>query len=354
MLTEEHNGHAKCHYCGACGRGCDVGAFFNSYDYLLAEALETGRLTLVENAIVSRILVNDEGLASGVQYFDRLTGAERQVPAKRVIVGASAVDSTRILLNSKSRQYPNGIGNGSDVIGRYLTEQVRFHMRGFVPELLGRPTTNDDGISGGHIYFPRFEMPGSNRDYMRGFGIQCWGIGCSSGAGYAKELPGFGVDFKEATKSHYPAMVQLHPYGEVLPYRRNRISVDGTPNDRFGVPLMRIDYDIGENERKMVDRMYDMVEEIFHEMKVQPLPYKRGDLDELGAAIHEHGTCRMGADPKLSALNDKMQMHEVKNVFVVDGSAFPTPTEKNPTLTILALAWRATDYMAAEMKAGNV
>ena len=120
------------------------------------------------------------------------------------------------------------------------------------------------------------------------------------------------------------------------------------------MPTIRIEYKLGENERKMIPRMYDVVEEILHSMKAEPLPYNRGDVDELGAAIHEHGTCRMGADPNRSALNRFMQMHEVPNVFVVDGSAFPTPTEKNPTLSILAFAWRATDYMADRMRSGEV
>ena len=354
VLTQDYNGRARCHYCGACGRGCDIGAFFNSPDYLLADAFETGNLDLTENAIVSHILADDEGRASGVRYFDRLTGDERTVPAKRVVLAASAVDSTRILLNSKSQAYPNGIGNGSGVIGRYLCEQFRFHVRAFAPQLYGQPATNDDGISGGHIYIPRFERPEDKRDYLRGFGIQLWGIGCGNNAQFAKQLPGFGLDFKQDVQRRYPALIQLHPYGEVLPYRHNRISVDGTPPDRFGVPTIRIEYKLGENERKMVPRMYDVVEEILRAMKAEPLPYTRGDLDELGAAIHEHGTCRMGDDPKRSALNGFMQMHEVPNLFVMDGSAFPTPTEKNPTLTILALAWRATDYLAEEMGRGNI
>lgn len=354
VLTREHNGRAKCHFCGACGRGCDIGAFFNAYDYLLAAALETGRLTLRENAVVSHILTGGDGLANGVRYFDRLSGEERIVPAKRVVLAASAVDSTRILLNSKSPRHPNGIGNGSDVIGRYLCEQFRFHVYAFAPQLYGREAVNDDGISGGHIYIPRFESPEMKRDYLRGFGIQLWGIGCGGNAAFAKRLPGFGLDFKRGVKRRYPALVQMHPYGEVLPYRRNRIVVEGTKNDRFGVPTMRIEYRLGENERRMIPRMYDAVEEILQAMKAEPLPYKRGDLDELGAAIHEHGTCRMGADPKRSALNAHMRMHEVKNVFVMDGSAFPTPTEKNPTLSILAFAWRSTDYMADRMKKGDV
>ncbi|MDE0624497.1 MAG: GMC family oxidoreductase [Bryobacterales bacterium] len=354
VLTAEHRGRAKCHYCGACGKGCDIGAFFNSRDYLLEDAFATGKLELRENAIVSHVLTDEDGAASGVRYFDRLSGAERTVAAKRVIVAASAVDSTRILLNSKSSAHPNGIGNGSDVIGRYLCEQFRFHVYAFAPQLYGRPATNDDGISGGHIYIPRFESPEEKRDYMRGFGIQLWGIGCGSNAQFAKRMSGFGLDFKRDVRKSYPALVQMHPYGEVLPYRHNRIAVDGTPPDRFGVPTIRIEYKLGENERKMLPRMYDVVEEILNSMRAEPLPYRRGDLDELGAAIHEHGTCRMGEDPKRSALNAYMQMHEVPNVFVVDGSAFPTPTEKNPTLSILAFAWRATDYMAEQMRLGNI
>ncbi|MYB53831.1 MAG: GMC family oxidoreductase [Acidobacteriia bacterium] len=354
VLTQEHRGRAKCHYCGACGKGCDIGAFFNSRDYLLEDAFATGKLELRENAIVSHVLTDADGTASGVRYFERLTGEERTVAAKRVVVAASAVDSTRILLNSKSSAHPNGIGNGSDVIGRYLCEQFRFHVYAFAPQLYGRPATNDDGISGGHIYIPRFESPEEKRDYMRGFGIQLWGIGCGSNAQFAKRMSGFGLDFKRDVRKSYPALIQMHPYGEVLPYRHNRIAVDGTPPDRFGVPTIRIEYRLGENERKMLPRMYDVVEQILHSMRAEPLPYQRGDLDELGAAIHEHGTCRMGEDPKRSALNAYMQMHEVPNVFVVDGSAFPTPTEKNPTLSILAFAWRATDYMAEQMRLSNI
>ena len=131
-------------------------------------------------------------------------------------------------------------------------------------------------------------------------------------------------------------------------------SKQNTPTDRYGLPIPRIEYDIGENEHKMLEKMYDTAEEILHEMKAEVLPYTRGSIDKFGSAIHEHGTCRMGRDPKRSALNSFCQMHEVKNVFVVDGSAFPTATEKNPTLTILALSWRATDYMAEEMRKGNI
>jgi choline dehydrogenase-like flavoprotein len=355
VLTKPHNGHNACHYCGACGKGCDVSAFFNSSDYLLEPAFKTGKLKIIDNAVAARILVDDRGLASGVQYFDRYTKDEHKIYGKRVIVAASCIDSTRILLNSKSDRYPNGIGNGSDVIGRYLSEQVRFHLQAFAPELIGGKVMNDDGIGGAHIYMPRFNhRDGRKRDYLRGFGAQFWNTGAQAGPSWAKSLPGFGADFKTSVRKHFPALLSVHPYGEVLPRRENRVTVQGTPLDRYGVPILRIEYNVGENESKMVADMYSTCEAILHAAKAEILPYERGKIDVLGTAIHEHGTCRMGDDPKRSALNKYNQSHEVKNLFVADGSAFTTASEKNPTLTILALAWRASDFVAEEIRAGRV
>ena len=355
VLTKEHNGRAPCHYCGACGKGCDIGAFFNSTDYLLEPAMKTGKLQVIDNAVVARVLVDDKGLASGVQYFDRNTKQEHTIQARIVVMAASCIDSTRILLNSKSSKYPNGIANSNDVIGRYLTEQTRFHMYGFVPELRGGKTQNDDGIGGEHIYMPRFNhRDGRKRDYLRGFGSQFWSTGAQASAEFAKSLPGFGVDFKKSVKNRYPAMVALHPYGEVLPRADNRVTVDGTAKDRYGVPIVRIDFKISDNERKMVDEMYDTAESILRAAKAEILPFKRGELALAGSAIHEHGTVRMGSDPKRSAVSSFGQAHEVKNLYVMDGAIFPTATEKNPTLTILAVAWRGSDQLAEEFRKGNI
>ncbi|MBL8172219.1 MAG: GMC family oxidoreductase [Acidobacteria bacterium] len=355
VLTRNHNGWPACHYCGRCGAGCDTGSFFNTADHLLPNAFKTGRLEIRQQAVVARILADKEGRASGVQYFDRKTKKEYQVRARVVILGASAIDSTRILLNSKSEIFPHGIGNTSGVIGKYLCEQVRFHVRAFLPQLYGQPTTNDDGIGGEHIYLPRFNhRDGRTRDYARGFGMQFWGIGCQAGAGWAKGLPGFGADYKRQIKRHYPAWVELHPYGEVAPVAENRVEIDETRRDAYDVPLPRIVFQYGTNEMKMLNEMYDTVEQILQAAKAEIFELKRGTYDSPGSAIHEHGTCRMGTDPHTSALNGFCQMHAVKNLFVVDGSAFPSATEKNPTLTILALAWRATDYLISEMKKGDL
>jgi choline dehydrogenase-like flavoprotein len=356
-MTRRTRGFPACHYCGNCGAGCDTASFFCSADHLLPEALQTGRLQIHSNAVVARILTDENGLAGGVQYFDRDTGAERQARAKVIVVGASCVDSTRLLLNSTSERHPNGLGNGSDVVGRFLCEQIRLHATGFFPVLAGTPTRNDRGIGGEHIYMPRFNhRPGRKRDYLRGFGAQFWNTGASASGAHAgsERIPGFGVALKTAIKRRHPAWFEIHPFGEVLPYAHNRITVDPARVDKYGVPLAKIDYQIGENERKMTEHMADTIEEIVKAAGGELVNYRRGQLDAMGSAIHEHGTCRMGVDAKRSALNGFNQMHEVKNVFVVDGSAFPNATEKNPTLTILALSWRATDYLAGEIKRGNL
>lgn len=356
-MTRSTRGFPPCHYCGACGSGCDTASFFCSADHLLPFALGTGHLEIRSNAVAARILVDDAGLANGVQYFDRRTGAERQVRGKVVVLGASTVDSTRILLNSKSRQHPNGIGNSSDVVGRYLCEQIRLHARGYLPALAGTATRNDRGISGEHIYMPRFNhRTGHTRQYLRGFGAQFWNTGASAGGahGGSEQIPGFGVALKREIKRRHPAWFEIHPYGEVLPYAHNRITVGTNGNDRYGVPFVKIDYRIGDNELAMAQHMADTVEEIVKAAGGELVGYQRAAIDRNGSAIHEHGTCRMGADPKRSALNAFNQMHDVKNLFVVDGSAFPTATEKNPTLTILALSWRATDYLAESIKRGDL
>jgi len=349
-------GYPACHYCGNCGAGCDTGSFFCSADHLLPDAIKSGKLELRSNAVVARVLVDDNGLANGVQYFDRVSGKEERVYGKVVVMGASAVDTTRILLNSKSDKHPNGIGNGSDVIGRYLCEQLRVHVAGFLPALYGNGVQNDLGIGGEHIYMPRFNHRLKNLNYLRGFQMQFWNTGCQpyNLPRVANLSEGFGAGMKADIKRKYPAWVELHPFGETLPYAHNRITVDESQPDRYGVPKLKVDYQIGDNERKMADHIFDVLDEVGKAAGIEWVHFKRGELDSNGSAIHEHGCCRMGDDPKRSALNRWNQMHEVKNLFVVDGSAFTSASEKNPTLTILALSLRATDYLAEEIRKSNL
>ena len=170
----------------------------------------------------------------------------------------------------------------------------------------------------------------------------------------ARHVPGFGASFKAEVKKRYPSWISLHPFGEVLPRPENRVTVDESRTDRYGVPLMKVDVTFGENERKMRAHMYETCQEILATLKAETVPFDEEVSDPPGSAIHEHGTCRMGKDPRTSVLNGFNQMHEVANVFVVDGSAFPNASEKNPTLSIVALSWRATDYLAEELRKGTL
>ena len=264
------------------------------------------------------------------------------------------MDSTRIMLNSRSERHANGIGNGSDQLGRNFCAQIMLHIQGVLPHLFGRGYQNDDGTGGGQYYIPRFNHR-SRQDYLRGFGIQMWTTGCDvTDVPVACNTPGFGAGFKAEAKNRYPALVPLHPFGEVLARPENRVTIDESRTDRYGVPLMKVSVEFGDNEQKMRRHMYDTAEEILHTAGAEIFPFDRATNDTPGSAIREHGTCRMGADPKSSVLNEFNQMHEVDNLFVVDGSAFTNASEKNPTLSILALSWRATDYLAEEMRQGNL
>ena len=357
VLTRSHGGRPACHYCGSCGSGCRTASYFNATDYLLMPAIETGRLEIVSGAVAARVLTGDDGRADGVQYFERESGAERVVRARTVVVAASTMDSTRILLNSKSGRHPAGLGNGSGQLGRNYCEQVRFHRFGFLPPLFGQGYTNDGGIGGGHVYIPRFNHRLTGLDYVGGFGIQMWGNGCqTTGLNVAELLPGleFGAGFKQRVRERYPALAALHPYGEILPRPDNRVTVDEARTDRYGVPLMHIDVTFGDNEMRMVRHMHEVADEILHTAGAEMVPARPAEHDRPGAAIHEHGTVRMGDDPARSVLNGFNRMHEVDNVLVVDGSSFTSASEKNPTLTILALAWRAGDYLAEELRSGRL
>ena len=223
--------------------------------------------------------------------------------------------------------------------------------------MFGQGYTNDDGIGGGHVYIPRFNHRLTGLDYVGGFGIQLWGSGCqTTGVNVAGLLPGheFGAAFKRRVRERYPALAALHPYGEILPRPDNRVTVDDARTDRYGVPLMKIDVTFGDNEMRMVRHMHEVADEILHTAGAETVPSSPDRHDPPGAAIHEHGTVRMGDDPARSVLNRFNQLHEVDNVLVVDGSSFTSASEKNPTLTILALAWRAGDYLADELRSGRL
>jgi choline dehydrogenase-like flavoprotein len=274
-----------------------------------------------------------------------------------------------LLLNSKSKQHPNGLGNSSDVIGKYLHDSTGSYRMGFFPDLMDRKVYNEDGVGGMHVYTPWW---GDNKklNFPRGYHIEVWGglgmpsYGFGFGPNYlnqylGEKVGGYGSQLKEDVKRFYGATVGMSGRGESVPMKDNYCEVDPNVVDEFGIPVLRFNYKWSDYERNQAIHMHDTFEEIIDNMGGTVLGERPGKdanygLNAPGEIIHEVGTVRMGDDPKTSATNQFEQLHDVKNVFVVDGGPFVSQADKNPTWTIMALAWRTSDFIIEEFKKKNL
>lgn len=351
ILTQDLNGRPKCHYCGPCSRGCTTGSYYSSPASTLPAAAATGRLTLIPNAIVSHIVTDQNGKCRGVYYVDRLSRNHREVAAKMVILCASTLESTRIMLNSRSRQHANGIANSSGALGHYLMDHVMGGgASGGLPMLKGTPDTRGNRPNG--IYIARFRnITEKHPSFLRGYGFQ--GSAGESKWGHAFGMPGFGASFKRAVKADRPWRMNLSGFGECLPHFENYCELDKTRVDAWGIPVLHISMAFDDNERKMVDDMADTAEEMLRAAGAEDIQ-RRAQISKPGLAIHEVGTARMGDDPTTSVVNRWQQAHDVSNLFVMDGSVYPASACQNPTITIMALAARACDRLVEEYRAGRI
>ncbi len=354
----KHNKYrSRCYGRGACNRkvgGCDIHAAFDSPTGLILPAMDTGNLTLRTNAIVSEVLVDpDTGKARGVAFLDAETGKSYEARAKVVVLGASTLESTRILLLSKSRLHPNGIGNSSGHVGHNFCEHVMGpSVNGFVKDLVGKPHTLDDGRPGG-FYVTRFRnLKDRHPNFLRGYGFE-GGSGQRMFPGNALSAPGFGAPYKKKVRDEAGAFISMGGFGEVLPRYESSMDLDPEAKDRWGIPVLRFHYQFSDNEKKMAQDMAETAKEMFEAAGFEVVSVNRNVLTE-GWSIHELGTARMGNDAKTSVLNQFEQSHDVKNLFVVDGSAFVSASCQNPTWSIMALCWRSCDYLAEELKKGNL
>ena len=343
---------APCHFCGTCGRGCDVGSMFNSPVALIEPAKETGRVTVRADAVAREILVDRQtGKVRGVSFVDRRTKRDYEVYGKTVILGASTLESTRILLNSKSRLYPHGLANSSGVLGHYLHDHTwGVSFTGLVHQFKGREITNEDGRPTG-TYIPRFrniDLTTRRQSYIRGFGYQC-GSGSGIFPAHAKDTFGFGSGFKNEVRSLHPAFVRMSGFGEVLARFENHVRINPNLLDAWGIPTLHIDIKYGDNEANLTKDVIDCAQEMFEAAKIEMVSMNK-DPYPPGHSIHEVGTARMGRDPKTSVLNGWCQSHDIKNLFVMDGSGFVSSGCQNPTLTILALAMRSSEYIVNQNK----
>jgi choline dehydrogenase-like flavoprotein len=353
----KHNKYrSKCFGRGACGRrvgGCDIHAAFDSPTGLIYPAMDTGNLTLRTQSIAREVLVDaTTGKARGVSFVDADTGQTLEATAKVVVLAASTLESARLLLLSKSRQHPNGIGNSSSHVGHNFCEHVMGPgCGGLVKDLVGKPRTLDDGKPGS-FYIPRFRnLKDKHPNFLRGYGFEG-----SSGTGIypdSADSPGFGKAYKKAVREYAGAAIGMGAFGEVLPRYENAVGIDPEVKDKWGIPSLRFSFKFGDNEKKMAEDMAETGKQMLEEAGVEVV-YSSKDILTEGWSIHELGTARMGSDPKTSVLNQYQQSHDVKNLFVVDGSSHVSASCQNPTWTIMALAWRSCEYLAGELKKGNL
>jgi len=368
ILTQPLGDRPACHYCGQCFRGCATHSNFSSPSVLLPPAMATGRLTIITDAMAREVTVDAAGLATGVAYIDKNTGRENHVQARIVVLAASACESARILLNSKSTQFPQGLANSSGVVGKYLSDTTGGGVTAFVPELMDQIPHNEDGVGGAHLYMP-WVLDNSTLDFPRGYHIEIGGGLNMPGAGFGggiqrfsgyddgREVGGYGAKLKADYRRFYGATVSFAGRGEMIPNEDCYCEIDPNTVDKFGIPVLRFHWKWSDHEHNQVKHMQETFRGIIAEMGATPMStmpsQSRGyGISTGGSIIHELGVTRMGNDPKSSVLNSHCQAHDVKNLFVADGGPFVSQADKNPTWTILALSWRTSDFIVAERNRG--
>ncbi|HKT09638.1 MAG TPA: GMC family oxidoreductase [Gemmatimonadaceae bacterium] len=364
ILTQPLNGRPACHHCGQCNRGCKTNSNFSSSGVLIPPAKQTGKLTLVTSAMAYEVTTDGRGMATGVSYVDKKTGTVDHVRARVVVLAASACESARLLLNSKSSRFPQGLANSSGVVGRYLTDTTGTDVAGYIPKMVDHVPHNEDGVGGNHLYMPWW-LDNTHLDFPRGYHIELWGgldtpaYGIMGGIHRYPNAGGYGKALKDDYRHYYGASVGFSGRGEMIPNADCYCELDPMTVDRWGIPVLRFHWKWTDHEVNQVRHMQQTFRAIVHEMGGEvfaPMPTKEHGygIANGGQIIHELGTTRMGRDPGNSVLNAHCQAHDVPNLFVADGGPFVSQADKNPTWTILALAWRTADYITEQRKAGAI
>ena len=369
ILTRPLNGRPACHYCGQCNRGCATHSNFSSPTVLITPALLTDRLKIIDNAMAREVTTDATGLATGVAYIDKNTGRENHVRARIVVLAAGACDSARILLNSRSSRFPQGMGNSTGNVGKYLTDSTGLGVRALIPKMMDMPAHNEDGVGGAHLYmpwwldnrkldFPRgyhIELGGGRRMPMAGFGSGIHAYAGVDGLNRPINPGGYGKGLKDEYRRFYGATVSFAGRGEMIPNKDSYCELDPRVVDRWGIPVLRFSFKFSDHELNQARHMQETFRAIIKEMGGYPLsemPSREQafGLENGGRIIHEVGVTRMGNDANTSVVNANCQAHDVKNLFVADGGPLVSNPDKNCTWTILALSMRTSEFIAAEVK----
>jgi len=350
-LTQAMPGRSHCQFRNKCAMGCPFGAYFSTQSSTLPAAMATGNLTVRPYSIVTRILYDkDKKKATGVEVLDAQTNMTYEYYAKIIFLNASTLNSAWVLMNSATNVWPDGLGSSSGELGHNLMDH---HMRaGAFGTVEGFDDRYYFGRRPNGIYIPRFRnINGDKRDYLRGFGYQ--GLASREGWGHEIAELQIGGAYKDAISEPGKWAFGIAAFGETLPNHNNKVTLDKNKKDKWGLPVLAIDAELGENERKMRVDMVNDAMEMLHVAGLKDVA-KFEQESYLGAAIHEMGTARMGRDPKTSVLNKWNQVWDAPNVFVTDGAAMASTACQNPSLTYMALTARAANYAAGELKKGNI
>ncbi len=356
---------SACFWATACGRGCNVAANYQSTTVHLPPALATGNLDIISDAHAREVTIGKDGRADGILFIDKTTGRETRVKAKAVILAAGSAETVRILLNSKNNAFPNGVANSSGLVGKYIMDTVGASLDGQVPALENLPPHNEDGAGGDHFYSPWWlyqEQKAGKLDFARGYHIEMGGTRGMPGG--ANPVPSdltrgsYGSKFKEDARRYFGSFVHYAARGEMIPNEQCYADLDPTVKDRFGIPVLRFHWKWSSHEVNQAlhaERTFTALIEAMGGTVRGARVAKPGDnLWKPGSIIHEVGGAIIGDDPRKSVCNGFSQTWDVKNLFLCDAAPFASNADKNPTLTIMALAWRACDHLVDEAKKGNL
>jgi choline dehydrogenase-like flavoprotein len=357
VLTRPKDNRAACFYATPCGHGCSIGAAFQTTTSLIPLAKETGNLQVITDAMVKSVDVDREGKVTGVTYVDKPSGEERSVVSQVVILAASACESARLLLNSKSKKFPKGLANSSGQVGHNLMDSTGASLGALIPSLKGRPRYNEDGHTANHLFIPWWGHKAQAKgelDFPRGYHFEVGSGFHEPGSWVSGELDGYGVKLKQQARDHYGAYIGFALRGEMLPNKHSYMEIDDEVKDKWGIPVARFHFKWSDHELKQIEHGLKTAKLLLESMgaEVDELPTAEKAISKGGQIIHEVGTTRMGSSAKDSVANQWGQTWDCNNLFVMDAGVFASNPHKNCTLTIMTLAMRNSSWLAEQLDKG--
>ncbi|MFN7928177.1 MAG: GMC family oxidoreductase [Blastocatellia bacterium] len=351
ILTEKNwSKRPACHYCGVCMRGCDAESKYTSANTAIPEATKTGKCKLILYANAAEVLMSKDGSrAEGVRYFDARTKQSYDVKAKNVVLACGPIESARLLLLSKSNHFPNGLANSSGLVGKNLISHTSVSAQGYLPQLKGSAVYNDDGTESSHAYIASFYYDRPHPAFPKGYHIIV-DSGTRMGTGntsFANAVPGFGANLKREVSNRYPALISLYSQNGMIASPGRFVELDTEVKDMYGLAVPKIHFNMTTEDNAIAK---DALEKITSIIEASGGVITGTNPNAGVDSVHWAGTAKMGNDPKTSVLTPYLQSHDVKNLFVADGSGFIDFSEKNPTLTVMALASRCADFIQERLK----